>query len=364
IDLVLQEDVEALDEVVIIGYGSLEKSRITSAISSVRPEDFNRGNINNPAQLLQGKVPGLNIVAPQGNPNGTYNIRLRGLTTIGANTQPLIIIDGVIGSDLATIDPNDIESIDILKDGGAAAIYGTRGSSGVIIIKTKTGRAGHSSIGYNAYMAVESMDRSLPIMGRDEYLSFGGTDYGSNTDWMDEITRTAISQVHNLSLSGGTERLTYMASINYRQIQGIVHNTGFEQLSGRLNLTQKAMGDRLTLNLNLALGNKTADIGFDDVFRSAIIMPPTAPVFGVSEEYGQYGGYFQNRAHELFNPMAIIDQNINERKTPNTTYKIQADYKLTDALTATARFAQINEQTVNGKYIGRYSLYGSGIDRQ
>src|SRR5690606_20157461 len=150
----------------------------------------------------------------------------------------------------------------------------------------------------------------------------------------------------------------------YRQIQGIVHNTGFEQLSGRLNLTQKAMGDRLTLNLNLALGNKSADVGFDDVFRSAIIMPPTAPVFGTSSEYGQYGGYFQNRAHELFNPMAIIDQNINERKSPNTTYKIQADYKLTDALTATARFAQINEQTINGKYISRYSLYGSGLDRQ
>ena len=109
----------------------------------------NRGNINNPAQLLQGKVPGLNIVVPQGNPNGAYNIRLRGLSTIGANTQPLIIIDGVIGSDLNSIDPNDIESIDILKDGGAAAIYGTRGSSGVIIIQTKTGKTNQSRIDYS-----------------------------------------------------------------------------------------------------------------------------------------------------------------------------------------------------------------------
>src|SRR5690606_11748924 len=253
IDLVLQEDVEALDEVVIIGYGSLEKSRITTAISSVRPEAFNRGNINNPAQLLQGKVPGLNIVAPQGNPNGTYYIRLRGLSTICANTQPLIIIEGVIGSDLHSIEPDDIESIDILKDGGAAAIYGTRGSSGVIIIKTKEGSARQSLVNYNAYMAVENMDRSLPVMGRDEYLQFGGTDYGANTDWMDQISRSAVAQVHNLSLSGGSEKSTYMASINYRDIQGIVENTGSDQLRARSNLSQKALGDRLTLNLNPAL---------------------------------------------------------------------------------------------------------------
>src|SRR5690606_2481548 len=215
LQVVLQEDVEALDEVVIIGYGTMEKSKVTTAISNLKPEDFNRGSINNPAQLLQGKVPGLNIVAPQGNPNGTYNIRLRGLTTIGANTQPLIVIDGVIGSDLNSIDPNDIESIDILKDGGAAAIYGTRGSSGVIIIKTKGGNSRQSLVNYNAYMAVEQMDRSLPVMDREEYLQFGGTDYGANTDWMDQISRTAVSQVHNLSLSGGSEKSTYMASINY-----------------------------------------------------------------------------------------------------------------------------------------------------
>lgn len=364
VDVVLQEDVEALDEVVIIGYGSLEKSKITSAITNVKPEDFNRGNINNPAQLLQGKVPGLNIVVPQGNPNGTYNIRLRGLSTIGANTQPLIIIDGVIGSDLNSIDPNDIESIDILKDGGAAAIYGTRGSSGVIIIKTKTGKTNQSRIDYNTYMAVESMDRTLPIMTREEYLANGGTDYGSHTDWMDEISRTAVSHVHNLSLSGGTDKHSYMASFNYRDIQGIVLNTGYDQLNGRLNLSQKALGDRLTLNLNLALSSRKANVGFDDVFRSAIIMPPTAPVFGTGEEYGQYGGYFQNRAHELYNPMAIIDQNTNERDTRRSTYKIQADFKLTDALTASARFAQNSEEVVNGQYISRYSLYGSGIDRQ
>src|SRR5690606_24913135 len=128
--------------------------------------------------------------------------------------------------------------------------------------------------------------------------------------------------------------------------------------------SQKLLKNRLTLGLNLALSSKNADIGFDDLFRSAIIMPPTAPVFGQSMEYEQYGGYFQNRAHELFNPMAIIAQNVNQRKNNSSTYNIQADFKVTDALTASARFAQTQEETTNGKYISRYSLYGSGMDRQ
>lgn len=364
INITLEEDNQMLKEIVVIGYGSMEKNKITSAITNIKPEDFNKGNINNPAQLLQGKVAGLSVVSPQGNPNGTYNIRLRGLSTIGANTQPLIIIDGVIGADLSSVDPNDIASMDILKDGGAAAIYGTRGSSGVIIITTKTGAKDQATVSYNGYVAMENMDRSLPIMSRSEYLEYGGTDYGGDTDWMDEITRTALSHVHNISLTGGTKKFSYMASLNYRDVQGIVHNTGYDQLSGRLNLSQKILNDRLTLSLNLALANKKSKMGFDDVFRSAIIMPPTAPVYGTGEDYDQYGGYFQNRAHELYNPMAIINQNINDQKTTRVTYNAQADLKIIDGLSATLRFAQNNEDIMNGQYISKYSLYGSGIDRQ
>lgn len=363
INVVLQENTQVLNEVVVVGYGSMEKNKITSAITNIKPEDFNKGNINNPAQLLQGKVAGLSIVSPQGNPNGSYNIRLRGLSTIGANTQPLIIIDGVIGGDLASVDPNDIASMDVLKDGGAAAIYGTRGSSGVIIVTTKTGAKDQASISYNGYISVENKDRSLPILSRDEYLQYGGTDYGASTDWMDEITRSGFSHVHNLSLSGGSQKFTYTASLNYRDVEGIVKKTGYEQLGGRLNLTQKAFNDRLSLNLNLALNNRKAKVGFDDVFRSAIIMPPTAPVYGESEAYERYGGYFQNLAHELYNPVAIINQNKNEQKITRTTYNLQADLKIIEGLSASARFAQNKEDIVNGQYISKYSLYGSGVDR-
>ncbi|WP_262248382.1 SusC/RagA family TonB-linked outer membrane protein [Parapedobacter soli] len=361
--ITLSQQETLLDEIVVVGYGSMEKSKITSAITNVKAEEFNLGNINNPAQLLQGKVAGLSIVAPQGNPNGEFNIRLRGLSTLGANTQPLVIIDGVVGADLNSVDPNDIATMDVLKDGGAAAIYGTRGSSGVIIITTKTGSREHASITYNTYGAAEQMDRSLPIMSRSEYLANGGTDYGGDTDWMDAITRTAYSHVHNVSLSGGTPQFTYMGSLNYRNINGIVNRTGNEQLNGRLNLTQRAWDDRLTLNLNLSLNSRDAQLGFDDVFRSAIIMPPTAPVTSTDPEYAAYGGYFQNRAHELFNPVAIIDQNTRDQRSTRALYNLQGDLKIVDGLTASARVARTDEKIDGGSYISRYSLYGSGLDR-
>ena len=146
IDVALDLDVTSLSEVVVVGYGTQEKKEITSAVASVGAEDFNRGTVNDPVQLLQGKVAGLNITKPGGDPNGGFNIRLRGLSTVGANSQPLVVIDGVIGAALSTVDPNDIASIDVLKDGSAAAIYGTRGSSGVILVTTKSGQKGKMQV--------------------------------------------------------------------------------------------------------------------------------------------------------------------------------------------------------------------------
>src|SRR5690606_18387212 len=148
------------------------------------------------------------------------------------------------------------------------------------------------------------------------------------------ITRTAYSHVHNVSLSGGAQQFTYMGSLNYRKINGIVNRTGNEQLNGRLNLTQRAWDDRLTLNLNLSLNSRDAQLGFDDVFRSAIIMPPTAPVTSTAPEYAAYGGYFQNRAHELFNPVAIIDQNTRDQRITRALYNLQGDLKIVEGLTA------------------------------
>lgn len=362
-DVILSEDSRILGQVVVIGYGNLEKRKVTSAISNVDERDFNRGNINNPAQLLQGKVAGLSIVAPQGNPNGSFDIRLRGLSTLGANAQPLVIVDGVAGVDLNSVDPNDISTIDILRDGGAAAIYGTRGSSGVIIITTKSGQAGKAKIEYNGYITSETTDRSHSVMDRATYLANGGTDLGSDHNWLDEITRNALSHVHNVALSGGSGQLTYRASVNYRDARGVLKNSGFDQLNARLNLRQQALNNRLTLGLNLASTNRAAKLGFDDAFKYAVIMPPTAPIHNDDAFYEKYGGYFQSEVYDLYNPVAITDQNHNDQNITRLMYNAFATYRITPALSANIQYSQNVDKTERSQYISKYSYYGDGVNR-
>jgi len=256
INVTLVEDVQTLDEIVVIGYGTQKKKELTSAISNVKSEEFNKGSVNNAAQLVQGKVAGLSISRPGGDPNGEFTMRLRGLSTIGANTQPLVVIDGVVGGSLDNVDPNDIESMDVLKDGSAAAIYGTRGSSGVILVTTKKGRRGTARIDYNGMVTMESVGKYPNVMNPTQWRALSdetgtGNDFGYDTDWFKETTRNAIQQVHNLSMSGGSEKTTYMASFNFRDGDGVALNTGYNQLNGRLNLSQKALNDRLTVDLNI-----------------------------------------------------------------------------------------------------------------
>jgi TonB-dependent SusC/RagA subfamily outer membrane receptor len=195
---------QALDEIVVIGYGTQRKKETTSAVASVKSEDFNKGHVTNAAQLVQGKVAGLSISKAGGNPNEGYNLRLRGLSTVGSNTQPLVVIDGVVGGSLDNVDPNDIESMDVLKDGSAAAIYGTRGSSGVILVTTKQGRRGTAQVDYNGLITSTSVGKFPNVLSPDEWRSLSselslGTDFGANTDWFEETTQQAIEQSHNLS---------------------------------------------------------------------------------------------------------------------------------------------------------------------
>jgi TonB-dependent SusC/RagA subfamily outer membrane receptor len=183
IDVLLAPAVSALGEIVVTGYSSQRKKEITSSIANVTSDEFNKGNVNRAEQLIMGKVAGLSISRPGGNPNEGYNIRLRGLSTVGANTQPLVVVDGVIGASLENVDPNDIESMSVLKDGSAAAIYGTRGSSGVIIVTTKKGKKGTSVVEYNGYVTSEMVAKSTPVMNATEWRALSaelgaGTDFG------------------------------------------------------------------------------------------------------------------------------------------------------------------------------------------
>lgn len=349
----LQEDIQSLQEAVVIGYGSQDKKEITSAVVGVKPEDFNRGNVSNPAQLLQGKVAGLSITRPGGNPNNAFNIRLRGLSTFGANSSPLIVLDGVIGASLENVDPNDIQSIDVLKDGSAAAIYGARGSSGVILITTtKQGKKeGTTNVTINSFATLDQATNLIPILSAEEFVARGGQNFGSDTDWRNELIDDALSYTTNASVSGSFGNSSYMASVNYRDNNGIVNGVGNERLNTRMNFTQGALNNRLRFNLNLSFTNVDSESINDAAFRYATIYNPTAPIFENTElAQNRFGGYFQRDLFDFFNPVALARQQkfVGETKTSLTSYRVE--YDILPNLTISGQYSQDRRNTLSGGF--------------
>ncbi len=353
INVTLQSDVTALSEVVVVGYGSQDKKEITSAVVSLNTKDFNRGNVNNANELLQGKVAGLSIYNKGGDPNASPQIRLRGISTTGANSQPLVVIDGVIGASLDNVDPNDIESINVLKDGSAAAIYGSRGSTGVILVTTKRGskKAGDVSVTYNGYVSAASILNQVPVMSPTEYVANGGNDLGARTNWQDLVTRTGVSHVHNLAIAGGNQTTTFRISANFRNQNGILKNSGFDQVNTRANLTHTALNNKLKFDVNMAFTTRNSNFSFNEALRYAVLYNPTAPVRFSN------GDYYQAILFDNFNPVAILDQNINEGKRKNLNYNAKVDYTIIDGLTLTANYSQQFYNNLNGSYYSRKSLF-------
>jgi iron complex outermembrane receptor protein len=365
--VVLAPALSALQEIVVTGYGTQKKREVTSSITSVKSDEFNKGSVNSPVQLIQGKVSGLSISKAGGDPNGTYDIRLRGMSTIGANLGPLVIIDGVIGGDLNNVDPNDIESINVLKDGSAAAIYGTRGSSGVILVQTKKGKKGNAVIDYNVYGTVEMVAKNTNVMNVAEWRALSaevglGTDFGGNTDWFKQIEQTAISQTHNISMSGGTDKTSYRASVNYRDNEGIMITTGNQQLNGRINLTQKALNDKLTLDVNLGATENNKQLGHDDAFRYASIYNPTAPVTSTDPAYTQYGGYFQQVLFDYYNPVAILKLDTQNQKDRLLNMSVKGTYEIVKGLSIDAFYAFQTSNKHRNEYMSKYDYFG-GMNR-
>ncbi|MDP5060563.1 MAG: TonB-dependent receptor plug domain-containing protein, partial [Maribacter sp.] len=336
INVTLQPDVTSLEEVVVVGYGSQEKKEITSSVVSLDAKDFNIGNINSATGLLQGKVAGLSVYNKGGDPNSNPVIRLRGLSTVGSNVEPLVVIDGVIGASLSNVDPNDIETMDVLKDGSAAAIYGSRGSAGVIIVTTKKGSRGASGLSaeYNGYVAAATVLQYQPVMNRSEYIAAGGNDLGADTDWQKEITRTAVTQVHNISVSGGSENTTFRLSTNFRNVEGVLRKSGFDQINARASIDHYAMNDKLNIKFNMALTNREQSFSFNDAFRYAALFNPTAPI------RFDNGEFFQAILFDNFNPVAIIEQNQNIGESRNLNFSIQGSYEIAEGLNITASYAQ------------------------
>lgn len=360
IDVNLELDVAQLSEVVVVGYGTQEKKEITSAVASVSAEEFNQGNVSDPTQLLQGKVAGLAISRPGGDPNGGYSIRLRGLSTFGGNSEPLIVIDGVIGASLDNIDPNDIESMDILKDGSAAAIYGTRGSSGVILITTKSGKKGQVTADYNAFVAIEDVANKIDVLSGRDFVAQGGSDLGGSTNWFDELTQIGVSHTHNVSLSGGTANTSYRASVNFRDRQSVAEGHGFNRLNTRINVSHQMFDNRVRLTFSGSIANRKETEVPLQAFRYALIFNPTAPV--LDETATQFGGYFQNPDNfDFFNPVAIINQNRAEEIKRNILTSYGLEFDITDDLTFNARYSQDRESILSGFYTSRFSLFGGGL---
>ncbi|MFY1047869.1 SusC/RagA family TonB-linked outer membrane protein [Chryseobacterium sp. GP-SGM7] len=255
-----------IEEVVMIGYGSLKKSDVTGAIGSVKSEDFNKGMVANVGQLLQGKVAGVNVSNVSGEPGANQNIIIRGVGSLRSGTTPLYVIDGFVidNSNTGTannpmnfINPDDIESLDILKDASAAAIYGARGANGVIVITTKKGKKGRTQMNLSSNLTVSKLANKMNVFGADEFrrqvTAAGGKldDMGGNTDWQDELTRTAVSENVNFSAAGATETSNYYAALGYEDQEGILYNSNLKRYSGRVNVSQKAFDGRVNIDFNL-----------------------------------------------------------------------------------------------------------------
>ncbi|MGB2761217.1 SusC/RagA family TonB-linked outer membrane protein [Maribacter sp. Hel_I_7] len=267
INVELKEDATQLDDVVVVGYGTQKRSDVTGSISSVKSENFNKGVVANPGQLLQGKVAGVNITSVSGEPGASQNIVIRGIGSFRSGTSPLFVIDGFVIDNTTTgvgsnplnfINPQDIESMDVLKDASAAAIYGARAANGVIVITTKKGKAGKAEMNVSVTTAFATLANKIDVFSADEFRrqvpAVGGTllDGGANTDWQDELTRTGVSKNVNFSMSGGApDKFTYFASVGVDDQQGTFANSSLKRYSGRLNLNQKAFDGKLNVDLNL-----------------------------------------------------------------------------------------------------------------
>lgn len=311
----LAEDTETLDEVVVVGYGTMKKGDVTSAVASVKSEDFIKGAVKDATQLIQGKIAGLSVITPSGDPTQGTEIILRGVSTLLSGTSPLVLIDGVPGN-LNSVAPDDIEAIDVLKDGSAAAIYGTRGTNGVILITTKQVKGEMKpTVSYSGKVSVQQISGKLDFMSADQYRSFmkdvnGYEDWGGNTNWLDEVTRTPITHDHNLSFQAGSAKASIIANINFKENPGIFSRTGTTDFKGRLEGTYKILNDRLTFNIGMLNSQREYWPCFESEFyRQALMRNPT------DTPYDEQGGYTDRPdVYWYFNPVQSINESNGEYK--------------------------------------------------
>ena len=351
LEIVLKEDTKTLDEVVVIGYGTQRKGDVTSSVASVKADNFVKGAVKDVGQLIQGRVAGLAITNPNGDPTGSTQIRLRGTNTIGgANTAPLVLIDGIPG-ELGTVAPEDVESVDVLKDGSAAAIYGTRGTNGVILITTKQAKGVDiNQVEYNGYVSTSLIAKKLDMLNADEFRTlYPDQDHGADTDWIDEISRTPVSHVHNLSLMGGNSKTNYIANLNYASRQGIMKKSDFESFQGRIEVTHRMFDDKLKLKFGLfgkknQMESTTSGGSFRGwVYGQATRRNPTDPVRNEDGTWNENVSKF-----EYENPLALLYEAEGNVKKTQLRYNGNIVYNPIKDLTLSAVFSYIRDNMNRG----------------
>jgi iron complex outermembrane receptor protein len=313
----LQEDNQLIDEVVVVGYGTMRRKDVTSSITTVKAEDLNRGVFTDPGQMLQGKVPGL-VISSTADPNGAPTITLRGASTLRTGAMsPYYVVDGIPGVDISIVAPDDIESIDVLRDATATAIYGSKAANGVIIITTKKGAEEKTNVTYNGYVAFDKILKTYDVCTADDLRQYAKTngvalkDGGANTDWQDEVLRTGISHNHNLSISGGNERTNYMISGNLMKREGVIKMTGMDRFNIRSLVSTKVLKDHLTLSMGVNsmygkhFGVPTGNEGAS-VLDAMNYYSPTNAIKNPD------GSWTVGAGSKNYNPLALMEENTSE----------------------------------------------------
>ena len=326
IEVALQEDVEALDEVVVVGYGTMRKKDVTGAVSSVRTEDITKNATSNVMQAIAGKMSGVQVVQNSGTPGGDVSILIRGVGTIN-DASPLYVIDGVpVSGGMWYLNPNDVESIDVLKDASATAIYGSRGANGVVMVTTKQAQEGHTEINFDYSYGIQHTAKTYDMLNASQYAALhnemrtnAGPEYslnpafsdpeslGTGTDWMDAIFRTAPMQKVNLSMLGGNQKISHATSLGYYTQDGIMKNSSYNRLSLQSNISSKIVSNvTVRANVNLSAENRRTQ-PVSTVIQNAMRILPSIPI---QDENGEYAGPTGNAEWNgnALNPVAIINE--------------------------------------------------------
>lgn len=358
IEIKLVPDSKILDEIVVVGYGTQRREEVTSAITKITSDNFVKGPVVSPEQLIQGKVAGLAITSVTGDPFGSPTMVLRGISTLNNDVTPLIVIDGVPGGNLASLQPEDIESIDVLKDGSAAAIYGTRGTGGVIIITTKSGKgAQRNTVEYNGWVGIDKMYDTPELLNATEWRAYmkeqkdsgfpnrfaeSMQDYGHDTDWYDAISRTALNHSHNITFRGGGDRTSYLGSVTYKSIQGIMKTTEKSFLTTRLNVNHVAMNNKLQLSFNIQNTLTKGGAWWSNAYNQAVKQNPTAPIY---DENGKINEIAQ---WDTYNPVGILEQRDEERKNNQYLANLKATFEVIPGLKIGTLLAYQKKDTSSG----------------